>query len=127
MVYPSKLQYLTSTNPAKNYKIIGRVAISTDREIEKAVMHAKAINQIWKEMGVKKRIAILRKIYDGFFKRKEELLQLIIAETGKTVRFARAEFERHAADYAWFIDNGEKALQDQVTFEDNKSIHKIVY
>lgn len=120
-------KYLTSTNPAKNYKVVGKIPISTAHEIASAVTKARAAKLAWKELGIKKRIALLRNLYNEFFNRKEDIVRLIIDETGKTVRYARGEFDRHAIDYNWFLENGEKALQDETTFEDEKAVHRIVY
>lgn len=127
MVNVSVKKYLLSTNPAKNYSVVGKVPVSTREEISQAVKAASQAKQTWKEMGVKDRIEILRRVYRDFSKRKDELVEIIIAETGKTIRFARTEIERHSIDFAWFLDNGEKALGDQVTYEDENSVHKIIY
>jgi len=118
---------LISTNPAENYKEVGKVKISTDDEIAQAVANAKKAKKLWKEMGLAKRIEILRDIFDKFHTRRDEIMDLIIAETGKTVRFAHSEFDRHSKDFAWFLDNAEKALADKITSEDDKTIHSIVY
>ncbi len=118
---------LISTNPADNYKVVGRVNISTDAEITNAVENANKAKKIWKEMSVSKRVAILRDILEKFLKRREELIDIIIAETGKTIRFANVELDRHSNDFVWFLDNAEKSLADKVTFEDDKTIHRIVY
>lgn len=118
---------LISTNPAKDYKPVGSVAISSKKEIISAVSKARAAKRQWKELGVNKRIAILRSAYDEFFKKREEIIQMVMAETGKTIRYARVEFDRHSVDFAWFLENGGKALREEVTFEDEKALHKIVY
>lgn len=118
---------LLSTNPAKNYEVVGKVKISTPQEIKKAITNANQAKLIWKEFGVKKRVALLRKLFDAFQKRKPELMKMIINETGKTIRFANIEIDRHSVDFKWFLDNAEKALGDKVTFEDEKTLHRIVY
>ncbi|HEV2339530.1 MAG TPA: aldehyde dehydrogenase family protein [Patescibacteria group bacterium] len=123
----TKKTYIISTNPAKNYEVIGKVAVSTNEEIRKAVENAHSVKRTWKEMGIAKRITLLRNIYEEIFKRREELVKLIVAETGKTVPFAFAEIDRHSQDVKWFLDHGEKILSDVVTYEDAKSIHRIVH
>ena len=119
--------FLTSTNPAKNYEVVGKVKISTSQEIKQAVTNARKAKLAWKELGVKKRVVLLHQLYDAFQKRKQDLIELIIKETGKTIRFANVEIDRHSTDFKWFLDNAEKALKDKVTFEDEKTIHRIVY
>ncbi len=121
------MTYLISTNPAKNYEVVGKIAVSSDKEIAAAVAKARLAKQDWKETGVAKRVELLQKLYEAFVAHKEEIIQSVVAETGKTIRFARVEFDRHMGDFAWFLDNSKKALADEVTFEDEKSVHKIVY
>lgn len=120
-------KYIYCVNPAKNYIDIGKVVISSDKEIAQIVDAAKKAKLLWKEIGAEKRVKLLRKVYDEFHKRKQEMMDFVIAETGKTVRFARVEFERHSTDFAWFLDNIDKALKDKVTFQDDKFIHRMVY
>jgi delta 1-pyrroline-5-carboxylate dehydrogenase len=47
---------LISTNPSKNYEIVGKVDISTDKEISEKVNSANKAKIIWKEMGIKKEL-----------------------------------------------------------------------
>ncbi len=118
---------LISTNPAKNYKVIGSVDISTLQEIKKKVADAHQAKTAWKEMGVKKRIVYLENMYQKFKDNKEKLLSLIIQETGKCVKDARVEVERYDNPFKWFLENAELYLQDEATHEDDIMIHKIVY
>lgn len=123
----STQNYLISTNPAENYEVVGKVNISTDTEITQAVAAAHNAKKIWKEIGVAKRVAILHDLYEKFHERKEEIVDCIVKETGKTMRFSRVEFDRHSIDFKWFLDNAQKALGDKITFEDDKTIHRVVY
>jgi len=119
--------YLICVNPANNYIGLGKVKTSTDKEIVRAVIKSQKAKRIWKEMGIKKRIIILRNIFDDFFAKKEELIKIIIEETGKTIRDAKSEFDRYSINFTWFLDNAEKSLREKVTFENEKSIHRIIY
>ncbi len=53
---------LQSTNPAKNYEVIGKVDISTKEEIEAKVKKAHLAKKMWKEMPVKDRIRFFKKL-----------------------------------------------------------------
>lgn len=118
---------LISTNPAKNYEIVGEVEISSDKDILEKIKSAKKARLTWKESGVKKRIELLRQVYDEFVKRKEEVIELIIKEIGKTRKEANREVDGYSDDFKWFLDNGEGALKEEVTCEDDKTIHKVLY
>src|SRR3989338_10694961 len=110
--------YLICVNPANNYIGLGKVKTSTDKEIVRAVIKSQKAKRIWKEMGIKKRITILRNIFGAFFAKKEELIKIIIEETGKTIRDAKSEFDRYSVNFTWFLDNAEKSLNEKATFED---------
>jgi len=118
---------LISTNPAKGYKIIGSVGVSTIGEIKKKVAEAQEVKTLWKELGVKKRIELIRPIYKEFLKRKKELALLVTREMGKTIRESLDDIEWEASYFNWFLENGERYLSDEITSEDKRSIHKIVY
>ena len=64
---------LVSTNPADNYKEIGRVKVSTDFEIADKAEKAQKVKTYWKELGVKERVKLLEPIRDEFRDRKDEI------------------------------------------------------
>ncbi|MFH1182122.1 MAG: aldehyde dehydrogenase family protein [Candidatus Woesearchaeota archaeon] len=118
---------LVSTNPGKNYEVVGEVDISSDAEIKEKVNSANKAKLSWKELGLKKRIALMRRVYEEFEKRKDQFPTLITNETGKPISQSRSEVEGSLEDFQWFLDNGENALQDEVTYKDGASLHRIVY
>jgi len=118
---------LVSTNPAKNYEPIGSVKISTSREIKQKVKLANEAKLKWKELGVGKRITLLKPLYNAVVKRKNEIALLVTKEIGKPIREAREDIEWDLGYLKSFLENGEKYLADEVTHEDEKSIHKVIY
>lgn len=118
---------LISTNPSKAYEKLGEVEISSDVEIEEKVKQANNAKLGWKELGVKKRIELLRSVYDEFILRKNEFPPLITKEMGKPITESTNGVNGFLEGFKWFLDNGEKFLVDEITHEDEKSIHKIVY
>jgi len=118
---------LVSTNPARNYEVIGEVDISTEPEIKEKVNLANKAKFKWKDLGVEKRIELLRSVYDEFKKRKEEFVPLITKEIGKPITQSVKEVNGYLEDFMWFLDNGKRALEDEITYKDETSIHRIVY
>ena len=118
---------LISTNPAKGYELIGEVEISNDSEIKEKVELAHKAKLGWKELGIKRRIEILRAIYKEFMKRKDEFPTLMTKEMGKPISQSEGCVDAFLEEFKWFLDNGEKALAEEITHQDEKSIHKIVY
>ncbi|OGK41554.1 hypothetical protein A3A46_01185 [Candidatus Roizmanbacteria bacterium RIFCSPLOWO2_01_FULL_37_13] len=121
------MKKLTSTNPAKNYKVIGSVNNSTQSEIKHKVLAANKAKTLWKELGVEKRIKKLRPLYDEFLKRKKEIALLTTKEIGTPISNVLGDLEWDQDYFKWFLDNGEKCLSDEITYKDNKQTHKIVY
>lgn len=121
------MAYLISTNPADNYKKVGSVIISTDSEITSKVAKAQKVKTYWKELGVKGRVKLLGPIRDEFRDRKDELAKLISIETGKVITESISEVTRYTDELSWFLENGPRALANEKTLDDKKSIHRIVY
>ncbi|MBI3384845.1 aldehyde dehydrogenase [Candidatus Gottesmanbacteria bacterium] len=118
---------LISTNPAKNYEVVGSVDISTLSEIKQKVEEAQKTKTLWKELGITKRLEYVWQIYEKLIEKKKDLINTIIKETGKSLKDAESELDRYGNNFKWFLENGEKSLQDEITFEDEKIIHKVKY
>ena len=84
-------------------------------------------NEQLEDLGVKKRIKLLNQVYEEFEKRKEEFSRLITREMGKPTKESISEVTSALKKFKWFLDHGEKALKDEITFKGKDSIHKIVY
>ncbi len=118
---------LISTNPAKNYEVIGFVNVSTPYEIKQKVAFAQKVKTYWKELGVAKRVKLLEPIYKRLIKDKDELAHLITKEIGKPIKQSLDDIEWDISFFKSWLENGAKYLKDEVTYEDQKQIHKIVY
>lgn len=118
---------LISTNPADNYSFVGEVEITNDAQIKKKLSEANAAKTVWKELGVKGRIRLLEPIRDEFKARADEIAKLISIETGKAIHESTSEVTRYISELTWFLENGPKALGDEITLKENKFLHRIVY
>lgn len=117
---------LQSVNPS-NYKVLGEVDISSAREIEEKIRLAKKVQKEWWNLGLAGRISFLRKAFEEFKNRKEELALLEAREMGMSITDALGGFDS-ALNYAnWYFDNTEKYLSPETTFEDDKEIHQVFY
>lgn len=121
------IEKLVSTNPAKNYEVVGMVDVSTLIEVEQKVLAAQRAKTDWKELGPVQRVKYLERLYQKLMERREEIINLVVKENGKSLKDARSEFDRYSKNYEWFLQNVESSLNDEVTFEDEVSLHKIVY
>lgn len=119
---------LTSTNPAKNYAPIGSVGISSVGEVVESVAKAHGAREYWSELAVAERVKLLRPIYDAFKYRKDEIGELLTSEMGMPVSVRDAIELTSGLDYfKWYLDNAEKILAPEVSFEDDIQKHTVYF
>lgn len=120
-------EFIESTAPAHGYKVIGQVEVSTPAEVANKVELANAAKTPWKELGVEGRIKLLEPIRDEFVDQAFDIAQIISLETGKPLNESYGEVLGYAQDITWLFENAPKALADEVTHEDETSLHRVVY
>ncbi len=120
------MQKLKSINPS-NYQVLGEVSVSSPQEIEDKVKLARNAQKGWRDLGVAKRVRLLRKAVEEFKSQKSEFALLEAREMGMPINEAIADFDA-TLDYAdWYFDNAEKYLSPETTFENDKEIHQVFY
>lgn len=116
---------LKSINPS-NYEVVGEVEVSTAREISDKVREAR-LYKWWSDMGLTQRVHLVRKAMAEFEKRKDEVVRLESMEMGKPITVAASDFNDAMAFANWYLDNAEKCLATETTFEDEKEIHQVYH
>jgi len=71
-----KNKYLISTNPARGYEEVGRVLVSTPKEIAAAVKKAREALPAWRALSAKRRGAYFQKFLVLYRKRVANLAEL---------------------------------------------------
>ncbi|MFH1290659.1 MAG: aldehyde dehydrogenase family protein [Nanoarchaeota archaeon] len=118
---------ITSTNPSKNYMKIGEVSVSTEKEVQEKVKNARVAKEEWNSIGLAKRVELLREVVAKFNEKKEELALLMSREMGKPISESVDDISSGVKFFNWYLDNAEKYLAPEVTFEDDKEIHRVYY
>jgi len=121
------MKKLISANPAKNYAVLGEVAISTETEIAARVKSAKKAAGEWRAAGVGKRVEALAKVYSEFERRKDELALLATREMGMPIAQSAGDYEAGLYYFNWFLQNADKHLAPEITYEDDAVVHKVIY
>ncbi len=121
------MKKIVSTNPGRNYEVIGEVIASTNSEIKKKVDDANNVKQKWSDLGIKKRIEIVNKAYLAYKADEKQIAELITKEVGTPITECRSEVNWNWSYVNWFIKNVESAIGEEITFEDKTSLHKILY
>lgn len=121
------MKKLISTNPAKNYEVLGSVSISSSKEIKEKVANARLATAGWKALGVAKRIALLRPLYQQFLKRKKEIALLVTREIGKPITEAKSDLDWDDGYFQDFLNHGLTYLEDEISYQKEKKVHRLVY
>lgn len=118
---------LISTNPANNYEVLGSIDISTKKLVKEKVKQANNAKLWWKEIWIKKRIELLKPIYKEFENRKHEIAELITKEMWKPIKESDWEVKTALEYFNWYLENAESSICDIINYEDENSLHKIIY
>jgi acyl-CoA reductase-like NAD-dependent aldehyde dehydrogenase len=104
---------LVSVNPATG-ETLREFDCSGELEIEAAVARARTAQPGWAELGLKKRIALLREFQHNLYLRKSEMAATITREAGKPLAEALVTEVLVVLDAARFlIDNAWRLLRDE--------------
>ena len=104
---------LASVNPATG-EILRELECAGEGEIEAAVARARAAQNAWVEIGLRRRIAMLREFQANLYARKSEVAAAITREVGKPLVEALVTEVLVVLDAARFlIDNAWSLLRDE--------------
>ena len=81
----------------------------------------------WKILSVEDRVHTLRALYHHFVHEKENIAESIATEMGMPIRLAREEVLTGLSYFLWYLDNAEKYLSPEITFEDKDQLHMVHY
>lgn len=118
---------LISTNPSRNYEILGEVVVSTPSEVSGAVTKARAAQPGWQALGVKGRIAILERLVKVFRDRKDAFSLMTCREMGRPITGAEATTDLGLQYWEWYLTHGEECLSPYETYRDDKEIAEVFY
>ena len=104
---------IASVNPATG-EVLREFESASEAEVHAAVSRAKAAQESWASLGVRKRIAILREFQRLLHHKKSEVAQLVTREAGKPYVEALLTEVLVVLDAARFlIENAYQLLQDE--------------
>jgi acyl-CoA reductase-like NAD-dependent aldehyde dehydrogenase len=107
------VQKVSSVNPGTG-EVLRELECASEHEVHAAVARAHAAQKAWSEIGVRKRIAVLRDFQRRLHERKSEIAEAISRETGKPVTEALTTEVLIVLDCARFlIENTHRLLRDE--------------
>jgi malonate-semialdehyde dehydrogenase (acetylating) / methylmalonate-semialdehyde dehydrogenase len=99
-VEPSSKQYMDVLNPSSN-EVIGRVGLSTAKDVDDAVSAATKAFPSWKAMTIKQRTTIMLKFHSLIQQHAQELADIIVMENGKNITEALADVAKGNETVEW--------------------------
>jgi acyl-CoA reductase-like NAD-dependent aldehyde dehydrogenase len=104
---------LVSLNPATG-EVLREIDCAGEVEVAAAVARARAAQPTWAELGIRRRIEILRKFQAGLYARKSEIAAVITREAGKPLAEALVTEVLVVLDATRFlIENAWSLLRDE--------------
>jgi succinate-semialdehyde dehydrogenase/glutarate-semialdehyde dehydrogenase len=116
---------IISTNPSRNYEIIGEVEMSTEKEIQEAVKKARNTFPIWSALLLSERCKLIQSFIDISKKRFDEIVHTISLETGRPLVSARGNVQGGIDYFEAYLAMAEKHLSPKTTLETEKEIHRV--
>ncbi|MFZ0200970.1 MAG: aldehyde dehydrogenase family protein [Candidatus Sulfotelmatobacter sp.] len=104
---------ISSTNPATD-EVLRELECANESEVHSAVARARSAQAEWAEIGVRKRIAVLREFQRRLQARTSEIAEAITREAGKPVAEALTTEVLVVLDAARFlVENAYRLLRDE--------------
>ncbi len=116
---------LISTNPSRNFEVLGEVKISTEEEIQESVAKARKALPMWWDMNLSDRCKAIDSFVKISKKRAEEIAQLIAKETGRPIKSSRQNVQGGIEYFEAYIKMAEKYLSPQITYESDTEVHNL--
>ncbi len=114
-----------STNPSKNYEVLGDVEISSSEEIQAKVAAAREAFPAWSSLSVKERLVYAQNLHDLYVEHREKIAKLQSQEMGVPITQAYINTDRAISSMKWSLENAEQCLKPSVTFETDTEINHI--
>jgi succinate-semialdehyde dehydrogenase/glutarate-semialdehyde dehydrogenase len=86
----------------------------TDAELDAAIAAAYQTHREWSRSStVAERAALIRRVGELHFERRQELAEIIVREMGKPIEQALAEVDFCSEIYGYYADNAENLMKDE--------------
>lgn len=105
-------EHLECFDPA-SARVIAQLPVATAREVEEGVASARRAFEVWRRLSVEQRCAQIKKAGETLMAHRQELLELLIAETGKARVDAQAEFLNLFETLRYYTQHAPSFLADR--------------
>jgi acyl-CoA reductase-like NAD-dependent aldehyde dehydrogenase len=123
---PERSSKLISSNPSRNFEVVGEVDASTKDQVEDAVTQAHAALTDWAALSVTDRCRAVGSFVQKARNQAEDIATLVATETGRPISSSRHNVASGIEYFDSYLEMAEKALQPHVTLESESEIHRVV-
>lgn len=117
---------LQSTNPSRNYKVIGEVEISSAQDIAHTVQLSRNALASWASMGLDHRIKHVKRLIAEFEKRQTDLASLMSQEMGMPITQTRDDLTYGIEFLHWYCDHAHTYLDPEIMYQGAREVHKVI-
>ncbi len=114
---------IASTNPSKNYELVGEVDVSTHKDIQDAFNKAREAQPKWAELNQAERNNAIESLINICNEHDEEIARAVSREMGKPIAKTRLDIQVTADYLHGFMGSIETALKSEVVFENDTEKH----
>lgn len=114
---------LQSTNPSRNYELVGEVDISTQQDIGNALTKARHARPKWAALTQEERNAAVESFVAVCQNNADEMAKVVSTEMGKPIALTKQDVQESADYFHAFMKLAIKTLKPEIVFEDETQTH----
>jgi acyl-CoA reductase-like NAD-dependent aldehyde dehydrogenase len=114
---------IISTNPGRNYEIVGEVESATEADVAEAVAKARKAQPEWAAISLQERCERIRTFLKVCEENLEEIAQIMSKEMGKPISSSRDSITQTFNEFEDYMQQAEAALAPSVVFENDTEKH----
>jgi succinate-semialdehyde dehydrogenase/glutarate-semialdehyde dehydrogenase len=114
---------IVSTNPGRNYELVGEVEGTTEVDVNSAVAKAQEAQPSWAALSIKERSDKIRSFLRVCEEHLEEIAQTMSKEMGKPIGSSRESITGTFDEFEDYMEQAEQALAPSVVFENDAEKH----
>lgn len=117
---------IQSYNPNDN-SLIGEIEETNTFEIKDIVLRSRKASENWCNLSLDERCEYINKLSEVINDNKSKLAELVTKEMGMPITESLFDIDSGLDYIKWYIDNSKSIIGDEITYEDEQEIDKIIY
>ena len=114
---------IVSTNPGRNYEVIGEVEAASQTDVADAVAMARKAQPAWSDLSLQERCEKIRGFLRVCEDNLEDIAQTMSKEMGKPISSSRDSITQTFSEFEDYMQQAEAALAPSVVFENDTEKH----